>query len=243
MNDTRAACAVAVFAKAPQSGRSKTRLAPAIGADEAASLGAAFLRDTTDNVRAAGRCVPIKSYVAYAPLGSAALLEPHLAAGTTLIFADGAGSMPVGVDGLGRCVFQAFKLLFEAGHPAVCVMNADGPNLPTRYLVQAARMLAAPGDRAVLGSTSDGGYYLLGLKRAHAALFRDVAWSTDTVAATTCARAAEIGLELAHLPEWFDVDDGPSLKRLVASLSKPAVGDFAAPATRAALQRLSLIPV
>ena len=176
----RTTCAIAVMGKAPRSGRSKTRLAPVIGADAAAALSAAFLRDTTANVVLAGRSTPIRSVVAYAPAGSDALLRPLLAPGTSLLLADGEGVVTPGVTGFGRCLLQAITTMLDAGHEAACVLNSDGPTLPTAHLVAAARLLAAPGDRAVLGATRDGGYYLLGMKRPHAALFRDIAWSTES---------------------------------------------------------------
>src|SRR5262249_20482656 len=83
---------------------------------------------------------------------------------------------------------------------------------------ETARLLAQPGDRAVLGPSSDGGYYLLGLKARHRRLFEDVAWSTDQVAGQTLARAAEIGLDVHVLPEWYDVDDLASLQTLCTEL-------------------------
>jgi len=54
----------------------------------------------------------------------------------------------------------------------------------------------------VIGACDDGGYYPLGLRRPHAGLFADIAWSTDTVAAQTRDRAAALGLgpvEIASL--------------------------------------------
>ena len=51
---TAATCAIGVMAKAPQSGRSKTRLCPPLTPDQAATLSAAFLRDTTGNIRRSG---------------------------------------------------------------------------------------------------------------------------------------------------------------------------------------------
>ena len=72
----------------------------------------------------------------------------------------------------------------------------------------------------ILGPSRDGGYYLLGLKAPHRRLFEDVAWSTDQVAAQTLARAAEIGLEVNVLPEWYDVDDAGSLRMLCAELDE-----------------------
>ena len=241
MVDWSGSCAIAVMGKAPRSGSAKTRLAPTVGSDAAAALGAAFLRDTTANVVLAGQAARIRSVVAYSPAGSETLLEPLLAPGTSLLLADGIDVAEPGVTGFGRCLLQAVQRLLEAGHSAACVLNADGPTLPTHCLTQAAQWLARPGDRAVLGTTHDGGYYLLGLKQAHAALFRDIAWSTATVAATTRLRAAEIGLEVEALPDWFDVDDGASLDHLVASLRAGRDGGYAAPATRAALEALGLL--
>ena len=48
-------CAIAVMAKAPQAGRSKTRLCPPLLPEQAAALSAAFLRDTTENLAVAAR--------------------------------------------------------------------------------------------------------------------------------------------------------------------------------------------
>ena len=227
--------------KAPRSGRSKTRLAPAVGFEAAAALSAAFLRDTTENVVLAGRQAPIASYVAYAPADAASLVEPHVATGTALLLADGTGCEAPRVEGFGRCLLEAVTHLLARGHASACVLNSDGPTLPTGFLVEAARLLALPGDRAVLGPSRDGGYYLLGLKRPHASLFADIAWSTDTVAATTRIRADAIGLDVATLPEWFDVDDEPSLAELVSSIGRGENGGFEAPVTRAALERLGLL--
>jgi uncharacterized protein len=233
-----ASCAIAIMGKAPEHGRTKTRLAATVGVADATALAAAFLRDTTANVVMAAREAAISGVVAYSPAGSEALLEQLLAPGITLLLADGAGVQVPGVEGFGRCLLQTIQELLAAGHASACVLNADGPTLPTAFLVRAAALLAAPGDRAVLGATSDGGYYMLGLKRAHAALFRDIPWSTATVAAETRARAAEIGLELVELPPWYDVDDGAALDHLVASLRAGVDGGFEAPATRAALEQL-----
>jgi glycosyltransferase A (GT-A) superfamily protein (DUF2064 family) len=87
----------------------------------------------------------------------------------------------------------------------------------------------------VLGPADDGGYYFLGLKAPHAAMFRDIAWSTETVADATRARAREIGLELIELEPWYDVDDAASLSVLLADTA-----GYAAAATRAAIAHLGL---
>ena len=86
------------------------------------------------------------------------------------------------------------------GHQSAVVLNSDSPTLPTALLVETAEMLARPGERAVLGPSTDGGYYLLGLKTAHRRLFEDIAWSTESVAGQTLERAREIKLDVHVLP-------------------------------------------
>jgi rSAM/selenodomain-associated transferase 1 len=213
-----ALCAIAVMAKAPQPGRSKTRLTPRLSPDQAAGLSAAFLRDITENIAAAARTKPIDGFIAYAPAGTEALFDSHLAFGTGLILADGTPAMPDDVTGFGRCLLQAINTLLTEGYNAAVVLNSDSPTLPTEYLVRTAALLATPGDRAVLGPAEDGGYYLLGLKQAHAHMFADITWSSEHVAAQTRARAREIGLELVELPAWYDVDDAEALDRLIEEL-------------------------
>jgi hypothetical protein len=233
------------MAKAPQPGRSKTRLCPPLRADQAASLSAAFLCDVTENIALAARRVPIAGYVAFAPAGTEALFDGCLAAGTGLLLADGAPPMPSGVKGFGRCLLHAIRQMLDLKYGAAVVLNSDSPTLPTEFLVRAAQALLAPGDRAVLGPAEDGGYYLLGMKAAHAALFAEIAWSTDSVAAATRARATSVGLELVELPTWYDVDDSAALGRLCREITRPRLASpprpHAAPATAAALERLGLL--
>ncbi len=199
------------MAKAPRAGRSKTRLCPPLSPEQAAALSGAFLRDTTGHVMAAAREAPIVGYAAYAPEGSEALIAAHVAPGIAFVLADGSSPMPPGVDGFGRSLLQAMEGMFAKGHAAACVLSSDVPTLPKRFLVEAARHLLAPGDRAVLGACNDGGYYLLGLKAPDARLFTDIAWSTDTVAEATRRRARDAGLDLIELPPWSDIDDAASL--------------------------------
>ncbi len=77
-----------------------------------------------------------------------------------------------------------------------------------------------PGDRVVLGAADDGGYYLIGLKRPHRHMFQRIDWSTERVFAQSVERAREIGLEVARLPPWYDVDDAASLRRLCRDLAQ-----------------------
>jgi glycosyltransferase A (GT-A) superfamily protein (DUF2064 family) len=235
-------CGIGVMAKAPRAGRSKTRLCPPLRPDQAAALSAAFLRDMTGKIAAAAREAPIQGFVAHAELGSEPLFEGLLATGTGFILADGvtgvADNVPSDVLGFGRCLLQAIRSMLLRGYGAACVLNSDSPTLPASVLAGAAWALMMPGDRVVLGPADDGGYYLLGMKSAHARLFADIAWSTDSVAGATRARAQALGLEIVELPVWYDVDEEAALTRLVVDLQR---GTAHAPATETALRRMGLL--
>lgn len=232
-NYNKNTCAIGVMAKVPREGRSKTRLSPPLTPKQAAMLSAAFLRDTTANIAAAAGLAPITAYAAYAPADDEVALAPHLAPDTELLLADGSIPGPDDVQGFGRCLLQAIVGMLARGHAAACVLSSDIPTLPTRRLTEAAEILLTPGERGVFGACEDGGYYVLGLKAPHARLFSNIAWSSDTVADATRARARDIGLDLIELQPWYDVDDAASLRRLHGETT-----GFPAPATRALLAQL-----
>jgi glycosyltransferase A (GT-A) superfamily protein (DUF2064 family) len=222
------------MAKAPDAGRVKTRLLPLLRPDEARALSACFLRDMTQMLVSAGRAAPIDGYIAFAPAGSDGSFARIVPPGTGYLLADGAIDAPPGVTGFGRCLLQAAQALFSRGYGAVGLLNSDSPTLPAALIVEAERLLAAPGDRAVLGPATDGGYYLLAVKAPHAELFASIDWSTARVADQTRAAAQQLGLELVEIARWYDVDDPTSLAQLVRDCEADAE---AAPATAAWLKR------
>lgn len=236
-------CAMGVMAKAPEPGRAKTRLCPPLLPEQAARLSAAFLRDITENIALAGRAVAIHGCIAYAPMGGERWFDGHLAEGTGFVLADGSPPMPDNVQGFGRCLLHAAQAMLGSGFGAACVVNSDSPTLPTELLVQAARVLLAPGERVVLGPADDGGYYLLGMKQAYAHLFADITWSTSGVAAATHERATSLGLDVVMLPVWYDVDDAAALSRLTTELTgaMAELQPYQAPATRACMEDIGLI--
>ena len=203
-------CGIAVMAKASAPGRTKTRLVPPLTYEEAAAFNTAFLQDIAANLLKAGQAADISGTMAFGPPGSEAFFHRHLPGGIDL--------MGVWFPDFGECLLVAIQELLRRDHAAAVVLNADSPTLPTALLVRTAELLAQPGDRAVLGPASDGGYYLLGLKAAHRRLFEDIDWSTERVAQQTLARAREIGLPMHVLPTWYDVDDLAALRTLVAEI-------------------------
>ena len=208
---TPATTAIGIMCKAPRSGRTKTRLAAHVGPDAAAALSACFLRDVAAAIEAVPQELGRKAYAVYAPAGTEAELRP--------LFPHGFGLMLQTGDDLGRALFGAMRDLLARGHDGVLLVNGDSPTLPPAFLARAIEMLRQPGDRVVLGPAADGGYYLIGLKRLHARLFADIAWGTAVVAQSTRGRAAEIGLPVAELPEWYDIDDAETLSWLRAELA------------------------
>jgi uncharacterized protein len=231
-----AACGVAAMAKASAPGRTKTRLVPPLSSDQAAALNTAFIQDVADNILRAANHSDIAGYVAFAPAGSEDFFHRILPPGIGLIDA----SLP----SLGECLIHTISKIFARGHRAAVVLNADSPTLPTAFLVEAAELLARPGEHAVFGPSSDGGYYLLGLKREHPRLFTDIAWSTERVAEQTLERAREIELDMHLLPAWYDVDDADDLRQLHEELGRarpamraPDVREPHHPAATAALLR------
>ena len=206
-----AAAAISIVCKTPRSGASKTRLHPLLGPEDAAALSACFIRDVAAAVEAVPEAIGRRGYAVYAPAGSEAALRPLLPADWGLVERQDAD--------LGAVLSSAIAGFLADGHDCALVINADSPTLSSLLVAEAVATLRAPGDRVVLGPAADGGYYLVGLKHPHARLFQEVRWSTPEVLSTTLDRAAEIGLPVALLPVWYDVDDAETLALLEAEVA------------------------
>jgi uncharacterized protein len=213
-------CALAVMAKAPRAGKVKTRLAPVLGFEGSATINICFLRDTARNIAEVAAEGGAAGLICYTPVGDEAAFDGLLPEGFALIAQRG--------DGFGERLLCAAEDILACGFGAVCLIDSDSPTLPGSALREAVGKLAEPGDRVVLGGSDDGGYYLIGLKAAHAAPFERIAWSTASVYAETVERVREAGLELVELPVWYDVDDGATLEVLRAELLDGVAPAFAA---------------
>jgi uncharacterized protein len=207
---SRSSCGIAVMAKASRPGFSKTRLCPPLTLGEAADFNTAFLQDVAANILSAATAAEIDGYMAYSPPGCApffkSILPPRI------------GLLESWLPNFGDCLFSAITQLLDLGHSGAVVLNSDSPTLPTSLLVETAEVLARPGDRVVLGPSTDGGYYLLGLKHPHKRMFEDIDWSTERVARQTLERTRELGLPVHTLPAWYDIDDAEALRTLHAEL-------------------------
>lgn len=219
-----------IMAKVPRSGEVKTRLVPPLSHGQASRLSQCFIHDVGTAIAAAGCERPeIQGLAVYAPEGA----ERDLLG----LLPEGFGLLPQRGADLGERLRHATEDLLGAGFHSVCLINSDSPTLPPALLVDAAAALEAPGDRLVLGPATDGGYYLIGLKRPHPRVFEEIAWSTPSVLASTLERARAESLDVHVLPEWYDVDDAESLRTLRRELlsgDRPERGA----ATRALLESL-----
>jgi rSAM/selenodomain-associated transferase 1 len=229
-------CALAVMAKAPRPGKVKTRLSPPLTLDQTAALNIRFLRDTTENLVT----VPFGAgLISYTPVGDEALFSGLLPETFALVAQRG--------DAFGERLLAAAEDILAIGYGAVCLIDSDSPTVPHAAFAEAVRTLLEGKADVVLGPSHDGGYYLIGLKHAHAEPFRNIAWSTASVLAETLERCTEAGLKVHLLPTWYDVDDAATLAILEAELlegSRPAFATLdghPAPHTKAMLTTLSAV--
>ena len=223
--------AVGLFCKTPAAGQSKTRLSPPLHPEECAALSACFIRDlaaTIDEVAREGVAV---GYAVYTPAGTETALRKLLPSSFRLLPAE---QRPTArrADHAARCA-RASRAVTGA-----ILVKAASPTLPAASL--RAAVAATRNDAVVLSPALDGGYTLVGLSRMHDRLFADIPWSTSEVYPRTVARAREIGLPVANVPGWYDVDDAASLALLLSELDgrPPALAQAGlrgahAPATRA----------
>ena len=206
--------ALVVMAKRPHSGQTKTRLAPPFTLEEAAALYECFLFDTLELARAAADVIP---FVAYAPADQAS--EEYfrqLAPDFELVAQTGAT--------LGERLDGVLSGCNKKGYGQVAAMNSDSPTLPVDYIDDAFMQLDDPDTDVVLGPCDDGGYYLIGWKRPHPRLVREVEMSTDQVLADTLAIANKENLNVSLLAPWYDVDDLADIRRIQSDVLDTAHG-------------------
>jgi rSAM/selenodomain-associated transferase 1 len=205
-----------VMAKAPRANQVKTRLCPPLRSEEAASLAASFLKDVV--ARAAG-CGPAVM-IAYAPTDGRGELE-------ALLPSDMLWTPQQGAD-LGARMLSALQAASGQRFSPLVMIGTDSPTLPLPWLSGAFELLRTEEVDMVLGPTEDGGYYLIGLKQPVPGLFETVAWSSACALTDTLRNADTLGLRVALLPTWYDVDTPDDLARLRAELhSSPPAREYA----------------
>jgi glycosyltransferase A (GT-A) superfamily protein (DUF2064 family) len=179
--------AIAVLAKEPRPGFSKTRMCPPFSPAEAAALAEAMLRDTL-------------GVVAGCP------------AARRIVVLDGSpgGWLPAGFEVIpqrGGDQAERIGAAFEdIGGPALLI-GMDTPQVTEGLLHEAAGALCMPGTDAVLGATPDGGWWAGGLRKPNVAAFQGVPMSRSDTVDHQRSRFASLGLNWREVRQLTDVDD------------------------------------
>lgn len=199
---------IIIFARYPRAGRVKTRMIPHLGSKGAAGLHTYLAEQTLIRAREAAVLRPALLSLWYTGASQRQMTE-WLGSALPLIPQQGKD--------LGERMAAAFQAAWAKGMQRAVLIGSDCPALTPALIVQALAELTR--HDLVLGPASDGGYYLIGLRRdlapgTHAYLFQDINWGTDTVYRTTLARAAATKLTLTTLQELHDIDRPEDLRHL-----------------------------
>lgn len=191
--------ALQVFARAPETGKAKTRLIPALGPEGAAILHAGLVERTLQTACGQGRDVqlwchpnPDQPFFSHCADRFAVTLHPQTG------------------DDLGQRMAHALTAALK-DHEHAVLIGTDCPGLTTKDLDRAFAALEEGAD-AVFGPASDGGYYLVGLRQPRPGLFSGIDWGSDRVLSQTRSRACELGLDCRLLATRRDLDTPADLQ-------------------------------
>ena len=193
---------ILVFLKYPAPGRVKTRLASALGDEEAALAYQQLVSRVFEQCKMAG---PDRIAIAYDPPDQRGdiqtWLDPWLAA-----FPGTVEWIPQVEGDLGERLESATEEAFRRiGDTALGVIGTDCVHLDRRIYEKCWTELNGKSD-AVFGPTEDGGYYMLGLTKPQPTLFRDIPWSSADTLKSSMESALAAGLRTATLPVRIDID-------------------------------------
>lgn len=184
-----------VVAKEPVPGKVKTRLFPELSPADAADLYRCFLHDRIQGVSTLNG---IDIALAYTPENAVETFTELVSDGFALFAQRGKG--------LGERLNNIFLEQLDHGYEAVSIVDSDSPDLPVSIIKESFHLLLSKHADVVFGPCRDGGYYLVGMRRPHPELFRDIPWSTRRVLSKSLDRAREMGLNVELLPLWNDLD-------------------------------------
>ena len=196
-----------IFAKHWQPGAVKTRLAASIGNDAAAALHRHFVQTLLRRFsQAADRQV-----LCFAPADAERSFR-ELDLGSWKLQPQSTGDLGARMQHyFSSSVGQVSNLPRH-----VVLIGSDSPDLPAEYVQQAFDKLHD--FPLVLGPTTDGGYYLIGLSQTVPPIFDGIPWSTPQVWPQTITRLERLEIKYHILSNWYDVDDAAGLHRLYHSL-------------------------
>ncbi len=179
-----------VFVKQPVAGKVKSRLAKTIGDEKALSVYKKLIAKTMQTVRG----LYMDKRICY----SEKILDNDLFDNNLFQKAVQQG------DDLGQKMYHAIDTAINQGYNKVCLIGTDIYELTDEILMQA--FISLDHCEIVLGQATDGGYYLIGMKRSFKELFEDIEWGTNQVWQQTIKKIKQKRLTYIKLPELNDID-------------------------------------
>ena len=195
--------AIICFTRVPKPGLTKTRLMGLLSGDQCAELHWAFLRDLA---RVYGT-MDADLFVFHTDDPDWAALEP--------VFPMAKGFHPQAGTGLGEKMNNALNTILNLGYDAVVLTGADLPAMTAEHL--RSGFSALEDADVTLGPTSDGGYYLVGVKAPAPYLFENQTYGAGSVFLNACAAMAAAGKTFCQALSCDDVDTPEDLRALQLS--------------------------
>lgn len=212
--EQRRRAVVAVLARAPSTA-GKTRLFASLRIAPDSALLKALLIDT---VAVVDRVPDVDRVLIYMPANARREIESLTSASWTWIEQRGGD--------LGERMASAFEDLHAMGYEEMVLIGSDLPTLPPRIISRALGSVRGRTPRVVLGPASDGGFYLIAMRRPVPGLFDSITWGSPSVLEDARARATALGLSINLIDEWYDVDDAESLQRALDEGGASHVSDW-----------------
>jgi hypothetical protein len=184
-----------IFSRYPEPGKTKTRMIPVLGAEEAANLQRQMTEHTLKQTRQLEKGISVKIEIHFAG-GNQQLMQAWLGKNLTYY--------PQVSGDLGKRMESAFARAFNNNQQKVVIIGTDCPDLNKSILEMAFEALNQ--QDLVLGPAEDGGYYLIGLNRLIPELFKNISWGSDRVLSQTEAIANNLALNIYYLPKLRDLD-------------------------------------
>ncbi|MDB5104675.1 MAG: hypothetical protein JWP91_2364 [Fibrobacteres bacterium] len=192
MSRTESENEVLIFAKRPERGRCKTRLARGMGEENALIVYEALLQHTVKIARET-------------PYRKVLMVDPPEATAEAAQWAPGMDAyLPQASGDLGARMSHAVDAGFARGAKKIVLLGCDCPQISKDSVVSCFSALNR--NEVVLGPTDDGGYYLLGLKERRESLFENIPWSTGEVFEKTLNILKIQSLSYISLETFSDVD-------------------------------------
>lgn len=214
---------IILFARAPQRGHIKTRLARDIGEQAALGLYVAMLGDSMVKAARVAAMVAGEAVLAFTPRNAMDLEAGDGAPSLRELWRGSSWPQPEG--DLGARMHAAIKWGFERGSQAVAVLGSDVPDMDAGNLGIGFGWLRrgwiAQNTDVLLGPSRDGGFWTLMCSRALPRSAFELDWNQDETCAPLQANLERHGLRVKRwLDKADDVDDFEALCRLNARLRK-----------------------